>query len=59
MPKDLQHEAKNGAWPIGIPGGYDPDHQHLKDYLELAQTEEGFDQYLKEHVYVTKAEAAE
>ena len=31
----------------------------LKDYLELAQTEEGFDQYLKEHVYVTKAEAAE
>ena len=52
-------EAKNGAWPIGIPGGYDPDHQHLKDYLELAQTEEGFDQYLKEHVYVTKAEAAE
>ena len=52
-------EAKNGAWPIGIPGGYDPDHQHLKGYLELAQTEEGFDQYLKEHVYVTKAEAAE
>ncbi len=52
-------EAKNGAWPIGIPGGYDSDHQHLKGYVELAQTVEGFDQYMNEHIYNSKAEAAE
>ena len=52
-------EAKNGAWPIGIPGGYDSDHQHLKGYVELAQTAEGFDQYMNEHIYNSKAEAAE
>jgi len=52
-------EAKNGALPIGIPGGYDSDREHLRRYVELAQTDAGFRQYVVEFVYESPAEAAE
>ncbi len=52
-------EAKDGAWPIGIPGGYNSDHEHLAWYVEMAQTQEGFQQYLQEVIFKTSEVAAE
>ena len=52
-------EAKSGAWPIGIPGGYDADHDHLSQYVNMAKTPEGFQKYLKEFVFQRKRVAAE
>jgi glutaconate CoA-transferase subunit A len=31
-------EAPHGAWPSACPGHYPADHQHISDYLELAET---------------------
>ncbi len=45
-------EAKQGAWPIGMPGGYDADHVHLAHYMALAGSQEGFQRYLDEVVFV-------
>ena len=50
-------EAKQGAWPLGIPGGYDSDRDHLARYVQLARTDEGFQQYLGEFVFETAAAA--
>ena len=44
-------EAPNGAWPVGLPGRYSPDHDHLRAYARAARTDEGFEQYLAEHVF--------
>jgi glutaconate CoA-transferase subunit A len=44
-------EAEKGAWPIALPGHYDRDVAHIRRYVEMAATEEGFQQYLMEHVY--------
>ena len=52
-------EAKKGAWPLGIPAGYNADHEHLQRYVDLAKTDEGFQQYLEEFVLEAPAEAAE
>ena len=52
-------EAKGGAWPIGIPGGYNSDHEHLAWYVEMAQTQEGFQQYLQEVIFKAAKVAAE
>ena len=52
-------EAKGGAWPIGIPGGYNSDHEHLARYVEMAQTQEGFQQYLQEVIFEASKVAAE
>ena len=27
-------EANRGAWPLGIPGGYNADHEHLRRYVD-------------------------
>ena len=51
-------EVKEGAWPIGIPGGYDADHDHLLRYVKMAETEEGFQQYLDEFVFASMTAAA-
>lgn len=48
-------DAEQGAWPLGIPGGYDSDQEELARYVEMAQTEEGFTAYITG----TKAVAAE
>ena len=51
--------AKSGAWPIGIPGGYDTDHDHLSQYVSLAKTRDGFQKYMREFVFERKRVAAE
>lgn len=48
-------EAANGAWPVGLFRRYGPDDAHLRRYLELAKTEEGFRRYLDEFVLAAKA----
>src|SRR6201982_3518729 len=36
-----------GSWPLPLENHYDVDAAHLKEYVRLAQTEEGFAQYLE------------
>ena len=43
--------APEGAWPVGLGGCYEPDTSHLSDYVSLAADEQGFQQYLHQHVY--------
>jgi glutaconate CoA-transferase subunit A len=52
-------EANRGAWPLGIPGGYNADHEHLRRYVDLAKTDEGFQQYMQEFILEASSEAAE
>ena len=54
-------EAAQGAWPVGVPGQYEPDHAHLARYVELARSGEGFQRYLDDVVRneLTPALAAE
>lgn len=40
-------EAKNGAWPVGLRGRYGADADHLKTYVEMAQSDRGYRQYLE------------
>lgn len=44
-------EVPYGAHPTGCPFVYDFDEAHIKHYLEMAKTAEGFQQYLEEFVY--------
>jgi glutaconate CoA-transferase subunit A len=43
-------EVKNGAWPLGLRGRYPADAEHLKTYVEMAQTVDGFQRYLERFV---------
>jgi glutaconate CoA-transferase subunit A len=43
--------AERGAWPLPLPEHYAWDAEHLKEYAQLAATEEGFAQYLKQYVH--------
>jgi glutaconate CoA-transferase subunit A len=52
-------EANRGAWPLGIPGGYNADHEHLRRYVDLAKTDKGFQQYMEEFILEASSEAAE
>lgn len=47
--------AKNGAWPLGVPGLYERDDAHLAGYADLAKTPEGFASYLNESVMLRVA----
>ncbi len=47
--------AERGAWPLPLPEHYAWDGKHLAEYAKLAATEEGFAQYLEQHVYEKKA----
>jgi glutaconate CoA-transferase subunit A len=40
--------AKQGAWPIGLPGDYGPDDAAISRYVQSAKTEEGFRRFLEE-----------
>ncbi len=51
-------EAKNGSWPMALPGHYDIDEAHLADYAGRAATVEGFKSYLEETVFHRGADAA-
>ncbi|HAA91935.1 MAG: CoA synthetase [Rhodospirillaceae bacterium] len=44
-------EAEKGAWPVALPDHYDRDVDHIRAYVELAANEDGFRQYLMDHVY--------
>jgi len=44
-------EARNGAWPVAFGMEYGFDAEHLTRYAQLAKTEEGFSQYLKEFIF--------
>ncbi len=46
-------KVPQGAWPVGLGGCYDADTAHLREYVDLAATEAGFDHYLQRHVYGT------
>ncbi len=39
-------EAKNGAWPLGLPGFYEADEAALRTYAEAASSDTGFARYL-------------
>jgi glutaconate CoA-transferase, subunit A len=47
--------AERGAWPLPLPDYYAWDAEHLAEYARLAATEDGFAQYLKQHVHERKA----
>jgi glutaconate CoA-transferase subunit A len=49
--------AEKGAWPLGLPGAYDVDGDHMAKYAGLARTEDGFAQYLMNHVQTVQAAA--
>ena len=44
-------EAEKGAWPVALPAHYERDVEHIRGYVEMASSDEGFQQYLMEHVY--------
>ena len=47
--------APRGAWPLGLPGHYAADADHLTEYARLAATAEGFAHYLERHVHAQRA----
>src|SRR5437016_5615453 len=47
--------VENGCWPLPLPEYYAWDVEHLKEYVKLAATDEGFAKYLDQHVYEKKA----
>lgn len=51
--------AEKGAWPLGLPGHYADDEAHLSDYVRLAKTEDGFQDYLRRFVLTPERAAAE
>jgi len=38
--------VENGAWPLPLPGRYKADGEELARYVNLAQTKQGFDEYI-------------
>ena len=44
-------EAPLGSSPLGLPGYYEADQDHLALYAAAATTEDGFQGYLRNHVY--------
>ena len=47
--------AERGCWPLPLPEHYAWDAEHLKEYVALAATEEGFAKYLDKYVYERRA----
>lgn len=50
-------EARDGARPLGLPGTYDTDDEHLALYADMARDEAGFAEYLDRFVFDRKAAA--
>lgn len=44
-------EAKNGAWPIGLPDTYPPDHKAQAAYVAAARTADGFARWVDDVVH--------
>lgn len=47
--------AEGGGWPLPLPEHYAWDAEHLAEYAKLAATDEGFAQYLEQHVHERRA----
>jgi glutaconate CoA-transferase subunit A len=47
--------AERGAWPLPLPEHYAWDVEHLKEYVALAATDDGFAKYLDRYVYERQA----
>jgi glutaconate CoA-transferase subunit A len=47
--------VERGCWPLPLPEHYAWDAEHLKEYVALAATDEGFQKYLDKYVYEKKA----
>ncbi len=47
--------AEHGAWPLSLPDFYPLDAAHLAEYARLAQSEDGFAEYLDRYVYDKRA----
>ena len=47
--------VENGCWPLPLPEYYAWDVEHLKEYVKLAATDEGFAKYLDLYVYERRA----
>jgi glutaconate CoA-transferase subunit A len=47
--------VENGCWPLPLPEYYAWDVEHLKEYVKLAATDEGFAKYLDQHVHERRA----
>ena len=50
-------ECRAGCWPLGFGDCYDTDEPHLRDYLRLAASEQGFADYLDRYVHKIGAAA--
>jgi glutaconate CoA-transferase, subunit A len=47
--------VENGCWPLPLPEFYAWDVEHLKEYVKLAATDEGFAKYLDQYVHERRA----
>ena len=47
--------VENGCWPLPLPEYYAWDVEHLKEYVKLAATDEGFAKYLDQYVHERRA----
>ena len=47
---DAVARAENGSWPLGLPGRYKADAEHLRNYVSTAKSESGFQSYLAQFV---------
>ena len=47
--------VERGCWPLPLPEHYAWDAEHLKEYVRLAATDEGFAKYLEQYVYEKRA----
>jgi glutaconate CoA-transferase subunit A len=47
--------VERGCWPLPLPDYYAWDAEHLKEYVRLAATDEGFAKYLEQYVYEKRA----
>ena len=51
----LFRSVENGCWPLPLPEYYAWDVEHLKEYVKLAATDEGFAKYLDQYVHERRA----
>lgn len=47
----------HGTWPMTLQHVHAEDSEHIKQYMSLAQTDDGFAAYLREHVFGRRAAA--
>ena len=54
---DAVAHAPRGAWPLSLPGTYERDGDHLREYAEASKTDDGFAAYMDRHVFGKQAAA--